>query len=63
MTEPLPTQLARVCDECGVSIRPGDGGVLAFGKRFCSEECADEREAYVMQGAEGYDDDPLDWRD
>ena len=36
----------RVCSECGVPVRPGDGGIRAYGRLFCSEECADEREIY-----------------
>lgn len=32
----------RVCAECGVPTIPGDGGLRAYGRLFCSEECADD---------------------
>jgi hypothetical protein len=35
----------RCCAECGVVVRPGDGGILVQGKRYCSDECADETHA------------------
>jgi hypothetical protein len=34
-------QSERVCAECGVPVRPGDGSIRAFGRLFCSELCAD----------------------
>ena len=37
----------RACVECGVIVRPGDGGIRAFGKLYCSEACADEAEDYT----------------
>jgi hypothetical protein len=57
---------ARICDECGVPVRPGDGGVRVRGTVFCSERCADEREGLVLSDADpsegyygGYGEDPL----
>lgn len=46
---------ARCCFECGVSVRPGDGGVRAYGQLFCSEECADDHEDANAEGLpDGY---------
>jgi endogenous inhibitor of DNA gyrase (YacG/DUF329 family) len=32
----------RVCAECAVPIRGGDGGLLVQGLPFCSDLCAEE---------------------
>lgn len=46
----------RVCAECGISVRPGDGGIRAFGKLYCSEKCADEGEDYTDYEYAMYDE-------
>jgi endogenous inhibitor of DNA gyrase (YacG/DUF329 family) len=51
------SQLKRECAECGVTVRPGDGGIRAYGKLYCSEECADEGEDYTDYEYAAYDEE------
>jgi hypothetical protein len=54
----------RICAECGIPVRPGDGGVRAFGRLFCSDICADCQDPAfndepLPQYADSYGEDPL----
>lgn len=54
----------RSCAECGTVVLPGDGGIRAWGRLYCSDECADcQGDIYPYSDGEAYDDAPLDWRD
>lgn len=50
-SQQLPRQIRRECAECGVPVRPGDGGIRVQGKLYCSDACAD--------GETWVDDDPV----